>query len=147
MKNRVLVVDDSVLVRSMVSDALEEGGFEVMTASNGIEANRYLFRQERPDVIVLDVMIPLLNGDKIAKMIKDNTHTKNIPILLLSSKSHDELRRMVTESGADGFIQKPFTNTAIVEKVKKVIRLRSDVSHSSDNIYAISQNTTISRRV
>lgn len=122
MKKRILVVDDSEVVRAMASDALEQGGFEVITASNGIEANRYLFRQERPDVIVLDVMIPLLHGDKIAKLIKDNRHTMDIPILLLSSKPEEELRRMVFESGADGYIRKPFTSQLIVEKVSETMR-------------------------
>ena len=124
MKKRILVVDDSELVRSMARDALEAKGFEVITASNGIEANRYLFRQDKPDVIVLDVMIPMLNGDKIAKLIRENKHTMNIPILLLSSKPEAELQRMVIESGADGFIQKPFSSQTMVGKVNETIRLK-----------------------
>jgi DNA-binding response OmpR family regulator len=124
MKKRILVVDDSEVVRAMAINALERGGFDVITASNGIEANRYLFRKDRPDVIVLDVMIPLLHGDKIAKVIKENKHTRDIPILLLSSKPADELRRMVIDSGADGFIQKPFTSKIIVEKVCETMRLK-----------------------
>lgn len=124
MKKRILVVDDSEVVRSMARDALEQKGFDVLTASNGIEANRYLFRQDKPDLIVLDVMIPMLNGDKIAKLIRENKHTKSIPILLLSSKPEGELQRMVTESGADGFIQKPFSSQTMVSKVDEAISLR-----------------------
>ena len=125
MKKKILVVDDSEVVRSMARDALEQKGYDVITASNGIEANRYLFRQDKPDVIVLDVMIPMLNGDKIAKLIRDNKHTMNIPILLLSSKPEEELQRLVIESGADGFIQKPFSSQTMVGKVNETIRRRS----------------------
>jgi DNA-binding response OmpR family regulator len=124
MKKRILVVDDSELVRSMARDALEQKGFDVITASNGIEANRYLFKEDKPDIIVLDVMIPMLNGDKIAKLIRENKHTMNIPILLLSSKPEAELQRMVVESGADGFIQKPFSSQTLVDKINETIRLR-----------------------
>ena len=86
-KKRILLVDDSEVVRAMARDALEKSGFEVITAANGIEANRYLFQKDKPDIIIIDVMIPLLNGNKTAKLIKENQNTKQIPILLLSSKT------------------------------------------------------------
>ena len=124
MKKIVLVVDDSEVVLAMARGALEARGYDVITAANGIEANRYLFRQDPPSVIVLDIMIPLLKGDKVAKFIKENKRIKDIPILLFSSRPKDELQRMVTESGADGFLQKPFTDEALVQKVEEAIRIR-----------------------
>lgn len=124
MNKRILVVDDSEVVLAMASDALKESGFDVVVASSGLEANRYLFRTDRPDIIVMDVMMPLLNGDKTAKLLKSNEFTRNIPILLLSSKPEDELNRLVFESGADGYIRKPFTNSLIVEKIKETMRTR-----------------------
>lgn len=115
---RVLVVDDSEVVLAMARSALEKKGFNVVTACNGMDANRHLFGHDQPDIIVLDVMIPLLKGDKVAKLIKENKHIKNLPILLISSKPEDELRRMAAESGADGFLQKPFSDQALVDKVE-----------------------------
>ena len=64
---------------------------------------------------MLDVMLPILDGDKKAKMLKDNPLTRDIPILLLSSKPEEELRWLVTESGADGYVEKPFGHRQLVE--------------------------------
>ena len=124
-KKRILLIDDSEVVRAMVSDALEQHGYEVITAANGFDANRFLFQKEKPDLIIMDVMIPLLNGNKTAKLIKENKNTKEIPILLLSSKPAEELNRLTIESGADGFIQKPFDTRLLVEKIEQTLRLEA----------------------
>jgi DNA-binding response OmpR family regulator len=123
-KKRILLVDDSEVVLAMTSEALVNSGFEVITASNGLEANRYLFQKDKPDLIILDVMIPLLNGNKTAKLLKENTNTREIPILLLSSKPADELHRLTTESGADGFIQKPVDIPVMVDKIERTLSLK-----------------------
>lgn len=121
MKKRVLVVDDSEVVLAMAREALEEGGFEVVTASDAKEADPFIFGQQRPDLIVLDVMLPVLDGDKKAKMLKENAATRDIPILLLSSKPEEELRWLVAECGADGYMRKPFGHRQLVDRVIGVI--------------------------
>lgn len=121
-KKIVLVVDDSEIVLAMAREALEAGGFDVVTALNAKGADNFIFSQDKPDLIILDVMLPMLDGDKKAKMLKDNELSRGIPILLLSSKPEDELRRLVKESGADGFIRKPFAHGQLVDKVEKTIR-------------------------
>jgi len=120
---KILIVDDSELVLAMASDALQEAGFEVFTATNGIEANSYIFSTaNRPDLIILDVMMPLLDGDKKAKILKQQNHSQNIPIIFISSKSEAELAALVAEAGADGYICKPFTAQSIVNSVKKLLK-------------------------
>ena len=120
-KQRILVVDDSELVLVMARDALEEAGYEVLTATNGIEANSYIFSVNKPDLIILDVMLPMLDGNKKAKLLREKEFSREIPILLLSSKSEDELRRLTAEAGADGFIRKPFTSAGMVESVREYL--------------------------
>ena len=120
-KQRILIVDDSELVLAMARDALEDAGYEVFCATNGIEANSYIFSPEKPDLIILDVMLPMLDGNKKAKLLREKEFSREIPILLLSSKSEEELRHMVTESGADGFIRKPFTSDGIVARVRDIL--------------------------
>jgi len=120
-KQRILIVDDSELVLVMARDALEEAGYEVFTATNGIEANSYIFSVKKPDLIILDVMLPMLDGNKKAKLLREKEYSRAIPILLLSSKSEDELRHLTAESGADGFIRKPFTSSGIVESVREYL--------------------------
>ena len=121
VKQRILIVDDSELVLVMARDALEEVGYEVFTATNGIEANSYIFSVNKPDLIILDVMLPMLDGNKKAKLLREKEFSREIPILLLSSKSEDELRRLTAEAGADGFIRKPFTSAGIVESVREYL--------------------------
>ncbi|SNB47686.1 PleD family two-component system response regulator [Geobacter sp. DSM 9736] len=116
-KRKILVVDDSELVTAMARDALEGAGFEVFTANNGIEANSYIFSRNKPDLIILDVMLPMLDGDKKAKLLREKEYSRGIPILLLSSKSEEELQRLTAEAGADGYIRKPFTPESFVASV------------------------------
>ena len=119
-KKRVLVVDDSEIVLAAAREALEEG-FEVVTALNALEADKYIVCKDKPDIIVLDVMLPMLDGDKKAKMLKENELTRSIPILLLSSKPESVLRRLVEESGSDGFVRKPFSNRQLVTKIREAL--------------------------
>lgn len=121
MKKRVLVLDDSELVLEMAKDFLVESGFDVAVAMDLMEANSHLFKYD-PHVIVIDVMMPMLSGDKTARVLKQNKNTSQIPILLLSSKPEDELRRLVAESGAEGFLRKPFTKRDIVAKIEEVMQ-------------------------
>lgn len=120
-KGRILVVDDSELVLVMARDALEEAEYEVITATNGIEANQHIFSRNRPDLIILDVMLPLLDGNKKAKLLREKDFSKEIPIVLLSSKPEDELRHLAVDAGADDFIRKPFTPASISNKVAEVL--------------------------
>lgn len=117
-KQRILIVDDSELVLAMARDALEEGGYEVFTATNGIEANSYIFSKNKPDLIILDVMLPMLDGNKKAKLLREKEFSRHIPILLISSKSEEELTRLTAEAGVDGYIRKPFTSIGIVDRVR-----------------------------
>ena len=125
MKKRVLVVDDSEIVLAMAREALEAGGFEVVTAANAMEANTYIFTRRKPDLIILDVMLPMVEGDKKAKMLKEHELTRTIPVLLLSSKPEAELSRLVRESGADGFIRKPFAHRQMVMMVEEAMEGKS----------------------
>lgn len=124
-RKRILVVDDSEIVLAMVREALEGSGFEVVTAMSAMEANNFIFCPDKPDLIIMDVMLPVLEGDKKAKMLKENEQSRDIPILLLSSKPEEELRHLVRESGSDGFIRKPFAHAQMVKKVEEALHLRS----------------------
>jgi DNA-binding response OmpR family regulator len=124
MAKKILIIDDSPLVLAMASDALKADGFDVFTATNGIEANSYIFStNNRPDLIILDIMMPLLDGNKKAKILKEKDFSRDIPILFISSKDAVELSAMVEESGADGYICKPFTPQEIVTSVRKVLKV------------------------
>ena len=120
-RKKIVIIDDSELVLAMVRDVLEEAGFEVVTATNGIEANRQIFNEKKPDLIILDVMMPLLEGGKKAKLLKGTEYTNTIPILYLSSKPKEELARLVEETGAEGYVCKPFTDPGLLAAVEKAL--------------------------
>lgn len=122
MKKRVLVVDDSEIVLGKASEALLAGGYDVSTALSAMDADGCLYGADRPDLVILDVMMPQLDGDKKARLLKLDDRTKDIPILLLSSKSEDELLLLAREACCDGFIRKPFTSDQLVTKVAETLR-------------------------
>jgi DNA-binding response OmpR family regulator len=118
---RVLVVDDSEIVLGMARDVLEKSGFEVVTALDARDADNFIFCKDKPDIIIMDVMLPVLDGDKKTRILKDNVTTRDIPILLLSSKPEEDLHYLVTESGANGFIRKPFVGSQLVAKIEDAL--------------------------
>jgi DNA-binding response OmpR family regulator len=124
MKKKVLIIDDSPLVLEMVKDFLQEAGYEVHTAGNGIEANQHIFSADKkPDLIIIDIMMPLLAGNKKAQMLKQSEHSKDIPVLFISSKSEPELKQLVLETNVQGYICKPFSKIDLIGSVRKHIPL------------------------
>lgn len=123
MKTIILVVDDSEIVLEKAKEALVGRGYDVVTAANASAADRFIYGDARPDVIILDVMMPYLDGDQKARMLKAERSTRDIPILLLSSKPEDELARLTNESGSDGYIRKPFTFKELADKVEAALVL------------------------
>ncbi|HJV67056.1 MAG TPA: response regulator [Geomonas sp.] len=122
MGKNILIIDDSEVVLAMAKDVLEEAGYQVDTATNGIEANRYIFSRNKPNLIIMDIMMPMLDGNKKAKILKENELSRDIPILLLSSKSDLEMRSLARESGADGYILKPFSPVQMTSMVRKCLQ-------------------------
>lgn len=120
MNKKVLVVDDSQIVLEKAHEALDAKGYKVVTALSAQDADRFIYCARMPDVIIMDVMMPTMDGDRKTRMLKDDDTTRNIPVLLLSSKSESELAHLVSESGADGYIRKPFTFKELVEKIEAV---------------------------
>lgn len=119
LKKKVLIIDDSPLVLEMAKDILLDAGYEVHTATNGIEANQHIFSlDKKPDLIILDIMMPLLSGDKKATMLKQSEQSKDIPILFISSKPKDELERLVAETGVNGYVCKPFKKYDLIDAVR-----------------------------
>lgn len=118
---RIVVIDDSKLVLAVAADALEAAGYEVITTDSGIDANRYIYSNRRPDLILIDVMMPLLNGDRKVRLLKQREASSQIPIVLMSTKPREELAELTRDSGADGFIQKPFDERSLVHQVKQLL--------------------------
>lgn len=118
---RIVIIDDSPLVLAMMADTLQDEGYEVCAAETGLEANRFIFSAQPPDLILIDVMMPMLNGDQKVRLLKEREKSRDIPVLLMSSKPVDELAALSRSAGADGYIQKPFNRDVLLERVHKVL--------------------------
>lgn len=106
-KRRVLIVDDSEMTAKLLEADLTAKGFEVSTADNAEKATRIILKkQTRPDLVLLDVRMPNVNGEQFCRFIKGNSLFKGIKVLLCSGEDVEELQRICREAGADGFVAK-----------------------------------------
>ncbi|HEX9925927.1 MAG TPA: response regulator [Anaerolineae bacterium] len=114
----ILVVDDSPTICRLVATTLEKRGFEVLTAADGMEALAKL-NERLPDLILLDITMPRLDGYQLCKIIKGNAATKDTPVIMLSGKDgfFDKVKGRM--AGAVGYITKPFKPHTLLETVNK----------------------------
>ena len=106
MSKNVLVIDDSELALEVIRDDLEDGGFYVDTVQTAEEALKVLASGETPDIILLDVMMPGMEGGELCVVLKNAAKTGNIPVILVSMKEEEELKQIVKDFGADGYMWK-----------------------------------------
>ncbi len=122
-KNRILLVEDEELIREMVTIALEEEGYEVKTTSNGRTALNLLQNSNsefNPDLIVLDLMLPEVNGLDICRLLRYQGNI--IPILVISAKTSETDRVLGLEVGADDYLTKPFSMRELVARCRALLR-------------------------
>ncbi|HAD04109.1 MAG: two-component system response regulator [Desulfuromonadales bacterium GWD2_61_12] len=118
---KIVLVDDCKLTLTIARDILEGAGYEVQTAESGIEANRHVFATPRPALVMMDIEMPLLSGDRVVRFFRERESTRDLPILLMSNKSSDELARLVRESGADGYIKKPLHPESLLKAIRQLL--------------------------
>ncbi len=116
----VLVVDDEPAIRSYVRAALEGAGYRVLDAPDGASALELLARGERPDLILLDIALPGMNGLDLCRRLRNEPATAAIPVLLLTGLPRE--RRIADQAGATGVIGKPFSPTTLGEAVDRALR-------------------------
>jgi twitching motility two-component system response regulator PilH len=116
----ILVVDDSPTDLKLISIPLRDVGYRVVTASDGEEALTKAVT-EHPRVIVLDIILPKMNGFQVCRQLKTTPDTKDIKILLLTSKTQDSDRFWGLKQGADGYMTKPFSDTELLASVSKLV--------------------------
>ncbi len=112
----VLIVDDEPDIRRLVSFSLKRHGFEIIEAADGLSACA-MAEAQRPDLILMDVMMPVMNGFEAVRRLKENEATAEIPVVMLSAKSQVYEQEQGLESGAVEYIIKPFTPAQLVEQV------------------------------
>lgn len=117
----VLVVEDSVTQREMITDLLKGSGLNVTVAEDGVEALEKI-QGSCPDLVVLDIVMPRMNGYEVCRRLKADPITQNVPIVMCSSKGEEFDRYWGMKQGADAYIAKPFQPTELVGTVKQLLR-------------------------
>ncbi len=124
MKKRVLVVDDERDIVDLLRYNLEREGYEVIAAGNGQQALEKA--ASKPDLILLDLMMPVLDGFETCKRLKGNPATASIPVVILTARSGEVDEVLGLELGAEDYIQKPISPRKLVARVKAVLRRREN---------------------
>ena len=117
---KILIVDDEEDIIEILQFVLEAQGYECITAMDGEEGLR-LAKEILPDLIILDVMMPKINGYKISRLLKYDAKYKNIPILMITARSQEEDKNIGEETGVDEYITKPFQVDYVLQKVKSYL--------------------------
>ncbi|ADL07729.1 response regulator transcription factor [Thermosediminibacter oceani] len=131
-KEKILVVDDEPNIVELVRFNLENSGFKVITASDGQQALD-LVQKEQPDLVILDIMLPGIDGLEVCRIFRRQRATRDIPVILLTAKTEEIDKVLGLEMGADDYITKPFSPRELVARVKAVLR-RADKVERSDKI-------------
>ena len=119
-KGKILVVDDEIYIVHILDFSLGMEGYEVVTALDGEQALEKV-KTEKPDLIVLDIMMPKLDGYEVCKNIKSSASTQHIPVILLSAKGRNVDQKLGFDVGADDYITKPFSPRKLVERINQLL--------------------------
>ena len=126
-RNRILIVDDEPAIREMVAVALELADFDVLEAENAQRGHEIIV-DERPDLVLLDWMLPSITGIELARRLKRDETTNEIPIIMLTAKSEEDNKIQGLDVGADDYITKPFSTRELISRIKAVLRRASSTA-------------------
>jgi len=119
MATRILAIDDSRTIRMLLSQVLEEAGYEIVCAEDGIEGVAR-FSEVEPDIVITDINMPNLDGFGVISQLRGGDVQTIIPILVLTTESSPELKERARDLGATGWIVKPFDDQALIKLLQRV---------------------------
>jgi DNA-binding response OmpR family regulator len=131
VRPKILVVDDEPEAVELIEFNLKQAGFEVLTAADGAEALRKA-RSASPSLVVLDLMLPEIDGLEVCKMLRRDPQTKGLPIVMVTAKAAELDRILGLELGADDYLTKPFSPRELVLRIRKILE-RGQPNADSDS--------------
>lgn len=126
----ILVIEDEAAIRDMLQFTLDSSGFRVIQAANAEEGMR-LAEEAKPDLILLDWMLPGISGVTMAKELRQKPFGKHMPIIMLTARGEEEAQVQGFESGADDYVVKPFSPRALTARIKALLRRQTESSADS----------------
>lgn len=121
MKKKILIVEDEEQMVEMLKIRLEANGYEVLSAADGKQGLEKAQR-EAPDLMILDLMIPKMDGFKVCGLLKKDARYARIPIIMFTARAQDSDKRMGQEVGADAYLTKPFEPKVLLDKIEELLK-------------------------
>ena len=119
MRKKILIVEDEQAIVEILSARLIANGYDVLAATDG-SSGLEMAKTTNPDLILLDVMLPHVNGFSVCSLLKGNDHYKNIPVIMVTARSEDNDRIFADDVKPDAFINKPFQTQDLLEKIREL---------------------------
>jgi two-component system alkaline phosphatase synthesis response regulator PhoP len=132
LKKRILVVDDDKEIVRLISSYLEAAGYGVLAAYSG-EAALHTIRRERPDLVLLDLMLPERDGLEITRLLRSDPFLAQTPVIMVTARVSDTDKIVGLEMGADDYITKPYNPREVLARVRACLRVRSSLGESLQN--------------
>ena len=114
---RILIAEDEPDMLTLLTSRLEASGYQVLAVTNGEDALATAMA-ERPDLIVLDVMLPGMDGYQVCRFLKGDARSKDIPVIMFTAKAQENDERLGLEAGAEAYLRKPFKGDALLEQIR-----------------------------
>lgn len=141
-KNRILVIEDEPGLREGIKAILQKSGYEVILASDGKEGLD-MARKESPDLIILDLMMPKIDGYKVCRLLKFDSRYKQIPIIIFTVRAEKEDETMAYSAGADAYITKTLEPKVLLDKIEELLKKISREKESKNGSTPISRSRII----
>lgn len=124
MEHKILIVEDSATMRQLLRFALQRlGKVEILEAANGVEGLKIL-RQERVDLALVDINMPVMDGLKMTQMIRQDPHLANLPIIIITTEGKEEMREKARELGIEHYVTKPINQSQVVNTVRGILQIK-----------------------
>lgn len=120
-KKKILVIDDTEFMTKLITDILVNADYDVITASNGLQGVQKV-REEKPDLVILDVVMPGMDGFEVCKMLREDESNNLMPIIMLTAQDNEDDKLTGLEIGADDYIVKPFNGRELVSRVRNTLK-------------------------
>ncbi len=139
MAHRILIVEDEKGLATTLSLSLQVDGYAVTAVHNGREALVQLFHEEVPDLVVLDLVLPDLQGEDLCRRIRSHGRTAQVPVMMLSAKGDERVRIQGFEAGADDFMEKPFNLREFKLRLQAILRRCSQQQALADSVLLVGE--------
>lgn len=121
MAKKILIIEDSPTIVSLLRNRIEDSGYETIAANDG-ESGLQMIKEKMPDLIILDVKMPGMDGFEVCRIVKGDPNIKDIPIVFVTASAQKSDIEKYREVGGSGYITKPYEGKALVDEIKKVLK-------------------------